>query len=213
MRILPRLYDLMMARGEHGRVGRWRRSVVAPARGSVLEIGAGTGLDFSHYRPATWVVATDPDLAMLERARPRARAATATIELVAADAEALPFRYAAFDEAVVGLAMCTIPHPVSALDELRRTIRPDGVLRMLEHVRVDHPAAVGRLQDWIAPLWRLLAGGCHLNRRTVEAVRGAGFERVAITTHLGGYVKEILARNPKKPPGLEHSSSPPASSG
>ena len=196
MRIFPRLYDFIMARGERGRVGRWRRSVVAPARGRVLEIGAGTGLDFPHYQPGTWVVATDPDLGMLERARPRARAATAAIELVAADAEALPFRDAAFDHAVVGLAMCTIPDPARALDELRRTLRPNGVIRMLEHVRMEHPALVGRLQDWITPLWRPLAGGCHLNRRTVEAVRDAGFERIATTPHSGGYVLEIVARNP-----------------
>ncbi len=199
MRIFPRLYDFTMARGERGRVGRWRRSVVAPAHRCVLEIGAGTGLDFPHYRAGTWVVATDPDLGMLELARPRAGAATATIELVAADAEALPFREAAFDEAVVGLAMCTIPHPARALDELRRTLRPGGVLRMLEHVRMDHHALAGRLQDWITPLWRPLAGGCHLNRRTVEAVRRAGFDRIATTSHLGGYLQEILARNPQAP--------------
>ena len=196
MRIFPRLYDLMMARGEHGRVGRWRRSVVGPAHGRVLEIGAGTGLDFPHYRAGVWVIATDPDLGMLERARSRASEANARFELVVADAEALPFRDAAFDDAVVALAMCTIPRPALALGELRRALRPDGMLRMLEHVRVDRPAFVGRLQDWITPLWRPLAGGCHLNRRTVENVQDAGFELIALKSHVGGFVREMLGRNP-----------------
>ncbi|MBX6331844.1 MAG: methyltransferase domain-containing protein [Gemmatimonadaceae bacterium] len=194
MRIFPRLYDLVMARAERGRVGRWRHTMVAPAQGRVLEIGAGTGLDFPHYRADAWVVATDPDMAMLERARARAREARARIELVVADAEALPFDDAAFGAGVVALAMCTIPHPERALGELRRVLRPGGALRMLEHVRVDHPAFVGRLQDWITPVWRRVAGGCYLNRRTVDAVRGAGFELTAVTSYSGGYVREIVAR-------------------
>lgn len=192
----PQLYDLLMARGERGRVGRWRRSTVGAAHGRVLEIGAGTGLDFPHYRADTWVVATDPDVGMLQRARARASDATASIELVVADAEALPVRDAAFDEAVVGLAMCTIPHPAVALAELRRALRTDGVLRMLEHVRVDHPALIGLLQDWMTPVWRRVAGGCHLNRRTVDAVRAAGFAPVTTRAHAGGSVQEITASNP-----------------
>lgn len=185
-----------MAPWEHGRLGRYRRAVVSPARGRVLEVGAGTGLNFPHYERAALVIATDPDLAMLARARSRASAAQAEILLVAADAEALPVRDASFDDAVVGLAMCTIPHPERALAELRRALRPSGSLRMLEHVRVDRPAIIGRIQDWLTPVWRRVAGGCHLNRRTVDAVRDAGFASVDATSHAGGYLQEILARRP-----------------
>jgi hypothetical protein len=62
-------------------------------------------------------------------------------------------------------------------------------------VRVDRPAVIGRLQDWLTPAWRRIAGGCHLNRRTVELVRDAGFSHVSATPHAGGYVQEILARS------------------
>lgn len=182
-----------MAPLERGRVGRYRHSVVAPARGRVLEVGAGTGLDYEHYEPGASVIATDPDLGMLARSRSRLRGVSATILLVAADAQALPFRNGVFDVVVVGLAMCTIPQPAVALAEIQRVLVPAGVLRMLEHVRVDHPL-VGHLQDWLTPVWRRLAGGCRLNRRTVETVRDSGFATVEMTSHFGGYLQEIVAR-------------------
>ena len=195
MGIFPRLYDLVMAPCERVRLGQYRRAVMSPASGRVLGVGVGTGLDFPYFQPGAWVIATDPDLGMLDRARLRARTARTEIFLVAADAEVLPFRDAAFDESVVGLAMCTIPHPERALAELRRALRRGGALRMLEHVRVEQPAIIGRLQDWLTPAWRRIAGGCHLNRRTVELVRHAGFTDVRATPHAGGYVQEILARS------------------
>lgn len=194
-KFIPSLYDLVMAPAERGRLGRWRESIVAKASGRVLEIGAGTGLNFAHYRPGVWVVATDPDVGMLTRAKARAAAIPAEILLVVADAEALPFRDRTFDGGIVGLAMCTIPHPERALAELRRTLRPGAVLRLLEHVRFESPV-FGRLQDWLTPVWRRVAGGCRLNRRTAATVTGSGFVLESVTPHLGGYVQEIVARAP-----------------
>ncbi len=196
MRFFPTIYDWIMTPAEWSRIGRWRRAVVAPARGRLLEIGAGTGLDFAHYNRDAWVVATDADVSMLECAGDRARRAEATIVLVAADARLLPFRDATFSGAVTGLAMRTIARPERALAELRRTIQDGGLLRMLEHVRVDRPAIVGRIQDWVTPIWRSIAGGCHLNRRTVGAVRAAGFAPVLTRSHWGGFVQAIVAANP-----------------
>lgn len=195
MGIFPRVYDAIMGVAERGRVGRLRRAMVSRAHGRVLEIGAGTGLDFPYYQPGAWVVATDPDLDMLRRARSRAPAAGATVLLVAADAELLPFRDGAFDEAVVGLAMCTIPHPERALAELRRTLRPGAALRLLEHVRMEQPL-LGRVQDWLTPVWRRVAGGCRLNRRTAATVAASGFAVESVESHLGGYLQVIAARRP-----------------
>lgn len=205
MSLFARGYDLVMGIGERGRVGALRRAVVGPARGRVLEIGAGTGLNFPYYQPGAVVIATDPDAGMLQRARSRAREADADILLIQADAQALPFPDAAFDEAVVGLAFCTIPQPARALGELRRILRPHGRLRMLEHVRVDHPAIAGRIQDWLTPVWRRVAGGCHLNRRTAGAVASAGFAVEHTSAHWGGYLETILARAPGEPvePGTQ----------
>lgn len=197
MRIFPRVYDAVMGLAERGRLGRLRGAMVAQAHGRVLEIGAGTGLDFPHYRPEAWVVATDPDLDMLRRARERSREAGATVLLVAADAELLPFRDGAFDAGVVGLAMCTIPYPERALAEQRRTLRPGAPLWLLEHVRVEQPL-VGRLQDWATPLWRRVAGGCRLNRRTAAAVAAGGFTVESVESYLGGYLQVIAARRPRE---------------
>lgn len=193
--VFPWLYDLVMRAVEGGPLARWRRSIVRPARGRVLEIGAGTGLDFRHYEPGVIVVGIDSDAGMLGRARTRAATANATVLLAVADAEALPFRDGAFDDAVVGLALCTIPHPDDALAEVRRTVRSDGAVRLLEHVRVSN-RSVARLQDWLTPVWRRLAGGCHLNRDAVAAVRRSGLEIEHVTKHAGGSVVEIFARTP-----------------
>ena len=194
MPLFPRLCDFVMTRAERGHLGDWRARVVAATRGRVLEIAAGTGLNFSHYDASAWVIATDPAVSMLERAKGRASQARATILLVAADAEALPFRDAAFDEGVGVLAMCTIPHPARALAELRRTLVTGGRLRLLEHVRSQSPL-VGLLQDWLTPVWRRAAGGCRLNRRTVETVAGSDFVLESVTSHVAGNVQEIVARS------------------
>ena len=191
MRFIPSLYDFLMAPLERSGLGGWRQHLVEPAHGRILEIGAGTGLNFQYYRRRTWVVATDVDFAMISRSATRARAAAADIALVVADAEALPFRADTFTEAIVGLAMCTIPDPGRSLAELRRTIVGGGRLRLLEHVRVKSPL-IGQLQDWLTPLWTRVAGGCHLNRRTLDTVSRSGFVVESVRSHLGGYLQEIV---------------------
>lgn len=181
-----------MQNAERGRLAEWRRDVVGSAEGRVLEVAAGTGLNFPHYRRGTTVVATEPDLGMLERARDRAGSAEAGIVLVAADAQNLPFRDRAFDTVVVCLGLCTIPSPPLALAEFRRVLRLGGVARMLEHVRVDRPI-MGRVQDLVTPVWRRLAGGCRLNQRTVATVQHAGFRVEELRSHMRGYVVAIKA--------------------
>ena len=190
-RVFPVLYDFVMQTVERGRLAEWRRTIVEPATGNVLEIAAGTGLNFPYYLAGV-VIATEPDLRMLARACVRAQCADATVLLVAADAQALPFRDSAFDTVVVGLALCTIPAPARALAELHRVLRPGGIARLLEHVRVDRPV-IGRLQDLLTPVWSRLAGGCRLNERSVDHVRHAGFVTTDVQSHLGGYVVTIEA--------------------
>lgn len=186
------LYDAVMAAAERAALARWRGRVVGRARGDVLEIGAGTGLDFPYYRPGARVVATEPDLGMLGRALTRIPAAAVPLTLVAADAEQLPFRDASFDAAVVSLALCTIARPERALRELHRVLRARGRLHLLEHVRVEHPA-VARVQTWLTPVWRRIAGGCHLDRPTAHLVAGSGFVVRTTRAHLGGLFVELEA--------------------
>jgi ubiquinone/menaquinone biosynthesis C-methylase UbiE len=183
-RFFPWLYDLVMTRAERLAIGPWRRAVVERAAGVVLEIASGTGLNFAYYAAGTTVIASEVE---------RAEKSSATVLLVVADAQALPLRAGVFDSAVVGLALCTIPSPTRALDELQRVLRDDGTLLMLEHVR-STSALVGRLQDWATPLWKRVAGGCRLNERTVERIAAAGFQLDSVEPHRPEYVVTIAAR-------------------
>ena len=193
-RFFPWLYDLVMTRAERCAIGPWRRAVVERAKGLVLEIASGTGLNFVYYPAGTTIIATEVDERMLARARARADESSATVILVVADAQALPLRAGVFDSAVAGLAMCTIPSPSRALGELQRVLRDNGSLLMLEHVR-STSTLVGRLQDWATPLWQRVAGGCRLNERTVERIAAVGFRLDSVEPHRPEYVVTIVARN------------------
>lgn len=187
--------------------------MTAPATGTILEIGSGSGFGLRHYHGDRTVVAIDPDFMMLTRARSRAARSRACVLLVAADAQRLPFRNAAFDSAVAQLAFCTIPHPPLALTELRRSLRAGGTLRLLEHVRLDQPL-LGRMQDWLTPAWKHIAGGCHLNREPVRDVERAGFTITRIVRHAGGLFQELTAHAPLSAASgragpLPHASAPP----
>src|SRR5207302_11031850 len=128
---IPWLYDALAALAERGEVGRWRRWLTAGAHGRTLDVGTGTGRNLPLFPAGTFVVAVDPSLAALRRGRRRAPA----VAVIAASAEALPFRDGVFDTIVSSLAFCSVTNPVRGLAEVRRVLHPSGHLRMLEHVR------------------------------------------------------------------------------
>ena len=129
------LYDVLVVPQDWLGLRKQRARVAREARGDVLEIGVGTGLNLPHYADAARVVAVDPDRYMLRRARRRARKARVPVELVRASAEDLPFADDSFDTVVVTLALCTIGDPTAAVRELHRVIKPDGRFVFLEHGR------------------------------------------------------------------------------
>lgn len=151
-----------------------RRLVVPEARGRVLEVGVGTGLNFGLYRDVESLAGIDPDPYMLERARPRAAALPFPTELHRTGAESLPFADAHFDTAVVTFTLCTIPDPPAALAEVRRVLKRDGRLLFVEHTRSIQPI-VAHAQRVLTPLWKRLGGGCHLDRAASELLAAAGF--------------------------------------
>ena len=163
--------------GEKSFMNPLRREVTGLARGYVLEIGAGNGLNFAFYNPDTVerVEATEPDSAMLGYARKRAAAARVPVNLIQAPVENLPFADESFDSVVVTLVFCSVSDPRRGLSEVRRVLKPGGALLMVEHVRA-HSAIAAAMQNIITPITRLVAGNCHWNRNTEKTVIEAGFK-------------------------------------
>ena len=163
-----------------------------------MELGIGTGRNLPLYPPSVERLSSiDPDEIMLRQAQKRADDVPFPVELVPAVAEELPFEDAAFDAVVATLTFCTIPDPPEALREARRVLRRGGELRLLEHVRIERQP-VGWLQEKLTPLWKHVAGGCHLDRDTLAAVREAGFVVERVERHLDGLGLGIYARSPKE---------------
>ena len=163
-------------KSENAALRRGRQETVGGASGRVLEIGCGTGGNFSYYGDGvSELIATDPDGYMLQRARKRAAEIERPIEILQAPAEELPFDDQSFDTVVGTWVMCHARDPAAALSEVRRVLKPEGQFRFYEHVRYDH--AFGAFwQDLVNPVWRrLLNSGCNLNRDTARSISDAGF--------------------------------------
>jgi ubiquinone/menaquinone biosynthesis C-methylase UbiE len=161
-------YEPFLWLGERRGMRDHRRDLLADARGRVLEIGAGTGLNLPHY-PSTVdeLVLTEPDAGMA--ARIDSAAAPAEASVVAAAAEELPFEDASFDTVVSMLVLCTVPDPDAALAEIRRVMRPGGRLLFIEHVRAESPR-LAHWQDRLAKPWEAFASGCRCDRPTLERI-------------------------------------------
>ncbi len=168
---IPWVYDAVCALCEATGLARWRSWLVAGARGRVLDVGCGTGRNLPLLPAGTRAVGLDPSWDAVRRARRRAP----RVLLVVGSAEALPFRDAAFDTVLSGLVFCSVADPRQGLREVRRVLRPDGQLRMLEHVRSTRPWKA-RVQDFLQPAWTTVTGGCHPNRDTEGAVEAGGFQ-------------------------------------
>ena len=189
-RIAPR-YDLLVGLSEWLVLRRLRRPHVHRARGRVLEVAIGTGANLPHYEPGVRLTAIDASPAMLGRARRRSRALATACDLVATDAQLLPFEGATFDAVVSTLSGCTFPDPVAALREISRVCRPDGRIFLLEHGRSDR-RWLGRWQDR-GEARSVATMGCHPNREPIELARAAGLGIVSARRHLLGIVHVIEA--------------------
>lgn len=181
--VLPRLLDLAM---RNRVLDPYRRNAITSARGLVLEIGVGSGLNLSMYGPeAARVIGIDPSPELLRLARKRAAQALIPVSLVRASAEAIPFADAAFDTIVMTWTLCSIPNPIPALNEMRRVLKPGGRLLFVEH-GLSPEIRIARWQRRLTPYWKRIAAGCHLDRKMDDLLRTGGFQVDAIET---GYMK------------------------
>lgn len=132
-------------------------------------------------------------------ARSRAARANFPVEFLCRPAAAIPLADGWVDDIVTTWTLCTIPDPVAALQEMRRVLRPEGRLIFIEHGRSPDPAVV-RWQDRLTPLWRRMAGGCHLNRPIDRLLRSGGFEALEMNRgyvagpRVGSYLYRGIAR-------------------
>lgn len=163
--LVARLYDPVMALPERTVLREHREFLASDLSGRILDVGAGTGAMFPYFArlDEVSVTAVEPDPYMRSRARNRAAAVDADVQLVDAGAEELPYPDATFDAAVASLVFCTVPDPERALSEVARVLDDGGEFRFLEHVRGEGFA--GLAHDALAPAWHAAAGGCNLNRR------------------------------------------------
>ena len=184
--VLPRLTHLAMRQEQ---LRPYRERVVSAARGRVLEIGIGSGLNLPLYPAAVeWVVGIDPSPGLLRLASEAAGRSAPQTELIEGTAEELPLDDRSVDSAIVTWTLCSVTGPDRALSEIRRVLKPDGVLSFVEH-GLAPDRRVRQWQHWLTPLWRHCAGNCHLDRPTASLVERSGFRLERIET---GY-----ARGPK----------------
>lgn len=192
--IFARVYDVLASLDER-RVAPYRARICGDLRGTVLEVGAGSGLNFRHYRGAELVVAAEPEPTMLRNAARRVRSARVPIDLVRASAERLPIADRSVDAVVCSLVLCSVRDLDAAVAECSRVLRVGGKLRFFEHVRAERDAAA-RWQDRLERPWGWFAGGCHPNRDTVAALERRGFdvrfERAEAPAPVATFLPEIV---------------------
>jgi ubiquinone/menaquinone biosynthesis C-methylase UbiE len=175
LRIFALAYDPFLWLGETAGLRSRRRALLSNARGRVVEIGAGTGLNVAHYPDGVAeLVLTEPDAAMRRKLVRRLDRCGRVAHIVDAAAEHLPLPDASVDTVVSTLVLCTVPDPVRTLGEITRVLRPGGQLLFIEHVRANS-RLLAACQDHLARPWHGFAAGCWCNRPTVELMRANGF--------------------------------------
>jgi phosphatidylethanolamine/phosphatidyl-N-methylethanolamine N-methyltransferase len=188
--LAPR-YDAVMRPLESWFLKRWRAELFArlPKDGIVLEVGAGTGLNFAFYPRGAVGAAIEPSIEMLKVAQSKDR--PEGLNLIQSVAENLPFRNAAFDIAFASLVFCTVESPEAAFSELRRVVRPGGAVVLLDHVRPD--GLLGPIFDLLNKIVVPLCGD-HVNRKTAETARAAGLDVLRIQKRGLGVFNLITCR-------------------
>jgi ubiquinone/menaquinone biosynthesis C-methylase UbiE len=176
-RVVPYLVNLAMSNRE---LVPYRRRVLAGAEGRVLEIGIGSGLNLPFYgSQVRELFGLDPSPRLLAMARRADSRVALPVALIEGSAEAIPLETGSFDTVVTTWTLCSIPAVDQALKEMRRVLKPDGRLLFVEHGLALEPS-VCRWQNRLTPLWKRLAGGCHLNRPIRALVERAGFSLMQI---------------------------------
>lgn len=175
MQFSTMLYDAFMYPFEALGLRRMRRLMLGHAKGSLLEVGTGSGANFKHipYERLSGYTGLDRGLKPLKK--PRRLPKDFPWQLLEGSVEALPFEDHSFDTVLFTLVFCSVEDPEKGLEEVRRVLRPGGTLLFIEHVLPDH-RVLAPIFHKATPAWRQVAGNCHLNRETVKLIESKGFK-------------------------------------
>jgi ubiquinone/menaquinone biosynthesis C-methylase UbiE len=175
-RILPHLTHLSCSTKPNR---KQREKIVPLAEGDVLEIGFGSGLNLPHYDrgKVRRIWGLEPSEGMRRKAQPAVEASGLDVEFIDLPGESIPLDDDCVDTILITYTLCTIPDAVTALDGMRRVLKPGGTLLYCEHGAAPDKS-VRRWQDRLNPAWRRMAGGCNMNRDIPELLAIGGFEPV-----------------------------------
>ena len=158
-----------------GPIDKQRAKIIPRAKGRILEIGIGSGLNLPHYVPSQVdsVIGVDPDDHIWRRSQMRREAAPFPVERIGLSGEDIPMATDSADTVVVTYSLCTIPDPVKALREMRRILKPGGEILFCEHGQAPD-RNIANWQARIDPIWSKLAGGCQSGRDIPSLITEAG---------------------------------------
>ncbi len=178
--VLPKMIDMACSTGN---VMQARAQIVPQAIGEVLEIGIGSGLNLAFYNAnkVSSIIGIDPAAQMQSLVYKRAASIDIPVATLAADIYGIDAESERFDTIVMTFTLCSIDDPIPALKEMARVLKPTGRLLFCEHGLAPEPS-VERWQRRLTPLWKPIAGGCHLDRDMAALIRASGFTIEALTT-------------------------------
>ena len=168
---------------------KWRKALFSKVRGELLEVGVGTGANLPFYHQNAKVTAIDFSPKMLSYARKAAERHNIKVNLLEMDAQNMDFSDNQFDAVVTTCVFCSVPDPIQGLKEIRRVLKPEGRLYMLEHMRSEN-AFLGKVMDWLNPL---IVGtmGANINRYTMDNLAQAGFQVADEKQLMGSIMREL----------------------
>ena len=183
-RVFAAVYDPLLARTEKETLAPLRARLLDGIQGTILDIGSGTGSNLPFLdRPENRTIFLDRSSAMMRKGLEKGLGARGLP--VIGSASALPFANESFDAIVVTLVLCSVDDPAASLAEIRRTLKDGGTLFLMEHVLSGSPP-VAALQKMATPVWKVMATGCHLDRRTDVLVRALFSETRSFGKTIGG---------------------------
>ena len=178
-KLVAKHYDRFMQSVENRHLSTRRKNLLQDLKGTILEVGAGTGVNFQFYDPQAQILACEPDSFMATKAREKATAPSskATISLLEQGVETLEIAPNSLDYIVCTLVLCTIPKPFEAYQQFKSWLKSDGELIILEHI-APKSKFTRFSYDLVTPIWKRIGQGCHLNRNTDQDLKSLGFSPI-----------------------------------